>query len=253
MTLILHAQQIRIGYKDQALGPAFDVQLAAGQVVALLGPNGSGKTTLLKTLLGILPPVSGQISLLDKNLSDWPSKHRAQHIGYVPQALHSHFSFSVLDMVLMGRSAYLNAFSQPCASNQQIAMDCLAQLQIQHLAARSFTELSGGEQQLVMLARALTQQPRILILDEPTASLDFANQILVLEHIKQLKEQGLAILMSTHQPEHALQTADHLALFKQGTLAKTGPAAELGTAANIAWLYDLSVAQVNQQLFLSPR
>jgi len=248
MTTILHAQQIRIGYKGQALGAAFDFQLAAGQVVALLGPNGSGKTTLLKTLLGIIQPVSGQIDLLGKPQSGWSAKHRAQHIGYVPQAVQSHFSFDVLDMVLMGRSPYLSAFSQPRATDRQIARDCLQQLQIQHLASRSFAELSGGEQQLVMLARALAQQPQILILDEPTASLDFANQILVLEHINQLRAQGLAVLISTHQPEHALQVADGLALFKQGTLARTGTVAELGTAASIAWLYDLTVEQVTQQL-----
>ncbi|MDM7858653.1 ABC transporter ATP-binding protein [Thiopseudomonas acetoxidans] len=253
MTIFLRAQQLCIGYKGQALGSAFDIQLTAGQVIALLGPNGSGKTTLLKTLLGLLAPVSGQIHLLDKTLSDWPAKLRAQHIGYVPQAVQSHFSFSVFEMVLMGRSAYLSAFNQPGANDQSIALECLEQLQITHLATRSFAELSGGEQQLVMLARALAQQPKILILDEPTASLDFANQILVLEHINQLRAQGLAILISTHQPEHALQSADYLALFKQGTLTKTGTVTELGTADNIAWLYDLSVEQVEQQLFLHPR
>lgn len=244
MTPALHAQQLCIGYQGQSLGARFDFQLSAGEVVALLGPNGSGKTTLLKTLLGIIKPVSGKVYLADMRLADWPIKQRAQQIGYVPQNTHSYFSYSVLDMVLMGRSAYVSAFSQPSATDRHIALQCLQQLQLQHLAHRSFAQLSGGEQQLVMLARALAQQPQILIMDEPTASLDFANQILVLEHIQQLRDRGLAILVSTHQPEHALRIADTLALFKQGTLLAMGPSAQLGSAEQIAQLYDLSVEQV---------
>lgn len=139
-------------------------------------------------------------------------------------------------------------FAQPTQDDRHLALQVLTDLGIAHLASCNYPHISGGERQLTLIARALLQQPKILVLDEPTASLDFANQILVLEQIKRLRTQGLSVLLCTHQPEHALQIADRLALFKNGRIEKIGTVAQLGTAENLAWLYNVSVAHVYAQL-----
>ncbi|MBP6115346.1 MAG: ABC transporter ATP-binding protein, partial [Neisseriaceae bacterium] len=181
------------------------------------------------------------------------AKQLAQKVGYVPQAHQDLFPYLVLDMVQMGRTAHLSWFSTPGPKDQAIAHACLAQMGISHLSARRYTELSGGERQLVLIARALAQQPRLLIMDEPTASLDFGNQIRVLATIEQLKAQGLAILLTTHQPEHAHRVADRVVLLHQGQILANGKPAEVLTAAHLATLYNLEEAQLHQHLaFLTP-
>lgn len=245
---ILQARNLTIGYGKKVIGSGININLYAGEIIALLGPNGSGKTTLFKHLLGLIAPIKGSIFLNQKPLSTWCRRDIASWMGYVPQAAESHFSFSVLDMVLMGRAPHIRAFSSPSPQDHALAQAIIEELGIGHLCQRYFNEISGGERQLTLLARALVQQPRILILDEPTASLDFANQIRVLEQIKQLRTRGIAVLYCTHQPEHALQIADRIALFKQGQLHKVGNTQDIGTLENLAWLYDVSQQQVQSQL-----
>ncbi|MNZ93840.1 putative ABC transporter ATP-binding protein [compost metagenome] len=202
---------------------------------------------MFKTLLGLLAPLAG-VTLLDGHpLSHWSRRTLAQRIGYVPQAQTQVFPFSVEEMVLLGRSAHLGAFSSPSAHDRNVAGACLERLGIVHLRQRIYTTLSGGEQQLVLIARALAQGPSLLVMDEPTASLDFGNQIRVLEHIQALRGQGLGILLCTHQPEHALRVADRIALFKQGSLFHCGDELSM---ERLAWLYDLPVQQVRTQLQL---
>lgn len=248
MTVLLSAEQLTIGYGKQAVGRNISFALQSNEILALLGPNGSGKTTLFKTLLGLIKPMAGQVFLNEQPLSTRSRREIAQRIGYVPQATEGYFAFSVLDMVLMGRTAHLGVFAQPSKADIQWAGHVLADLGIGHLAQRDYPKISGGERQLVLMARALLQQPSMLILDEPTASLDFANQIMVLEQVKQLRAKGLGVLLCTHQPEHALQIADRLALLKNGQLDKVGNLEEFGTAENLAWLYGVSVEQVYAQL-----
>lgn len=248
MTALLSAQNLSIGYGKKVVGERIDVSLYGNEILALLGPNGSGKSTLFKTLLGLLPVLSGQVLLQGQPLAQHTRRSIAQRVGYVPQAQDGQFAFSVMDMVLMGRAAHLGLFAQPSQADQQLAVDILRELGIAHLAARSYPQISGGERQLTLIARALLQQPQVLVLDEPTASLDFANQILVLEQIQRLREQGLSVLLCTHQPEHALQVADRLALFKQGRVEKIGTVADLGSAENLAWLYNVSIEHVYAQL-----
>ena len=248
MPALLSAKNLSIGYGKKVVGARIDMDLYAGEILALLGPNGSGKSTLFKTLLGLLPALTGQVILHGNNLNHHTRRSVAQYIGYVPQALEGQFAFSVLDMVLMGRAAHIGLFAQPTQADRHLAMQVLTDLGIAHLASCNYPHISGGERQLTLIARALLQQPKILVLDEPTASLDFANQILVLEQIKRLRAQGLSVLLCTHQPEHALQVADRLALFKNGRIEKIGTVAQLGTAENLAWLYNVSVAHVYAQL-----
>lgn len=246
MTL-LEAQDLAIGYRHHPVGEGIDLALAAGEVLCLLGPNGGGKTTLFRTLLGILPPLAGTIVVAGRSLADWSREKLATQLAYVPQSHAGLFAFTVEEVVLMGRTARLPRFSTPSARDRRIARDCLERLGIGHLARRIYIEISGGERQLALIARALAQEATILILDEPTASLDFGNQLRVLKEIDALKAQGLSILMSTHQPEHALRVADRIALLKAGRIVEQGPRA-LATAERLAELYGADVGEVVRSL-----
>lgn len=245
---ILSTHKLSIGYGTKVIGAELNLELHLGQIVCLLGPNGSGKSTLFKTLLGLIPALSGQVQLQGKDLAKWPRQQLARLLAYVPQASEGAFSFQVMDMVLMGRSAYVGRFSSPSRQDIELAQQMLARLGIAHLSARPYTQLSGGEQQLVLLARALVQEPKVLILDEPTASLDFGNQLRVLAQIKALKQQGLAIFLCTHQPEHARRVADQVILFKKGQVLSQGATARCLTILALARLYDLSPEAVKQHL-----
>lgn len=223
-TPVLQARNLAIGYHGQALGEAINLSIQQGEVVSLLGPNGSGKTTLFRTLLGVLPPISGQVLAAGRCLTDWPRKELATRLGYVPQAHTGLFAFTVEDVVLMGRTARLKRFAAPSAKDRQVAQTMLERMGAGHLSQRRFTEISGGQRQLALIARALAQDVSLLVMDEPTASLDFGNQLKTLEAIKSLRAQGLSVLVSTHQPEHALQVSDRIALIKDGQLQALGPA-----------------------------
>ncbi len=245
---LLDARALGIGHGRGRVLSEVSFALERGELLCLLGPNGSGKTTLLRSLLGLLPPQAGDIRLLGRPLSDWSRNGLARHIGYVPQAHAGLFAFTVLDIVLMGRAAQVGRFATPSPRDHAIAMRSLETLGIAALAGRVYTHISGGERQLALVARALAQEPAILLLDEPTASLDFGNQIRVLEHLAHLRERGIAILMSTHQPEHALRCANRTALVGEGRLLALGPTADVATTANLARLYGVSESAIAASL-----
>jgi iron complex transport system ATP-binding protein len=244
---MLEARALAIGYRHHAVGEGIDLTLTNGEILCLLGPNGSGKTTLFRTLLGILPPLSGTVEVAGHALADWTRGQLATRLAYVPQSHAGLFAFTVEEVVLMGRTARLPWFSTPSARDREVARSCLARLDIGHLSGRIYTEISGGERQLALIARALAQETEILILDEPTASLDFGNQLRVLKEIDALKAQGLAILMSTHQPEHALRVADRIVLLKAGCIVAQGPCT-LATAETLATLYGANADEVARNL-----
>lgn len=241
---ILQARALCVGYRGRPVGADIALELGRGQALCLLGPNGSGKTTLFRTLLGLLPPLSGEILVDGRPLAGWPRAAFARQVGYVPQAHAGLFPFTVTEVVLMGRAARIGRFAAPSARDRQIAARCLESLGIGHLARRVYTAVSGGERQLALIARALAQEPALLVMDEPTASLDFGNQLRVLEHIGRLRGDGIAVLLSTHQPEHALRVADRIALLAHGRIAACGAAAEVATPARLAALYGVPEAAV---------
>ncbi|CAN1522536.1 FepC ABC-type cobalamin/Fe3+-siderophores transport systems, ATPase components [Rhabdaerophilaceae bacterium] len=239
--MILEAENLAFGYPGRPVGQGVTLGVRAGEVLALLGPNGGGKTTLLKTLLGLLKPQGGRVFLEGRPLTDFPAAERAQRIGYVPQAHAGAFAFSVRDVVLMGRTAHQGLFAGPSEADRAMAQAKLTELDIAHLAEQPYTMISGGERQLVLIARALAQEPRVIVLDEPTASLDFGNQGKVLRQIGDLKSRGLAVLFTTHDPNHAMRHADRVALLAGGTLLAEGPPVEMLTASRLADLYGAEI------------
>lgn len=241
---VIHARELVIGYHGKAISNGISFTLEADEILCVLGPNGSGKSTLFKTLMGLIPALSGELLILGEKVHRWPRREFARQVGYVPQAHDGVFPFTVEEIVLMGRTARIGRYSAPGKRDREVAGQCLQRLNIAHLRERLYTEISGGERQLTLIARAIAQEPSALIMDEPTASLDFGNQIRVLEHIRQLKKQGLAILLCTHQPEHALQTADRVALFRDGIIHHCGEPRQVMTRDNLAWLYELEAGQI---------
>jgi iron complex transport system ATP-binding protein len=239
MKLDLHG--LSFGYGARTIGEAVTLSLVEGEVLALLGPNGAGKTTLFKTILGLLPLKTGEITLDGKPLSGWSRRERARRIAYVPQAHAALFPFTVRDVVLMGRAAHLTPFAMPGQGDVEIAMAALSSLGMEALAERAYTEISGGERQMVLIARALAQSPSILVMDEPTASLDYGNQMRLLAHVKQLAERGLSIILSTHNPDHAFLAADRVALLHEARLIALGPPPEVLTPDAMKQLYDIDV------------
>lgn len=245
---VLQACALDIGHGQRRVGVGLEFAMAAGEVLCLLGPNGSGKTTLFRTLLGLLTPLAGEVRVLGEPVAAWSRAAFARHVGYVPQAHAGIFPFTVEDVVLMGRAARVGRFAMPSPSDRDCALHCLHTLGIAHLRQRIYTAISGGERQLVLIARALAQEPVLLVMDEPTASLDFGNQIRVLETIAQLRQQGMAVLLSTHQPEHALRIADRIALLGNGCLVAIGASASTATPERLAALYNVSERAVAASL-----
>ena len=235
--MILSAQDLTIGYRDRVVGSGLDVSLRTGEILALLGPNGSGKTTLLKTLLGLLPPRGGEVRLGDRLLASYSARERARRIAYVPQSHAATFAFMVQTVVLMGRTAHGTIFSRPSAADRVIAARMLERLGIAHLADRPYTKISGGERQLTLLARALAQEPQFVVLDEPTASLDFGNQGRVMQEIRALGASGHGVLFTTHDPNHAMRAANRAFLLRQGKCIADGKVRAVLNRAQLEALY----------------
>jgi ABC-type cobalamin/Fe3+-siderophores transport system ATPase subunit len=237
----LEFRNLSCGYGQRRVVDSISLRLKVGEVVGLLGANGCGKTTLIKTILGLLPVQGGEVLLDGKNIKNWTSAQIARVIGYIPQMHTPPFPFEVLDVVLMGRTAHIKPFSSPSPQDVKIAERALDMLNISYLRDRVYTEISGGERQLVLIARALAQEPRILIMDEPTASLDFGNQIKVLSHVKQLAGMNIAVLMSCHFPEHAFIYSNRAVLLNEGKILHSGTPGETITAERLKTLYGIDV------------
>jgi iron complex transport system ATP-binding protein len=237
----LEARDLDYGYPKHRVGAALSLTLAPGEVLCLLGPNGSGKTTLLKTLLGLLPPLGGAVRLEGQELARWSARERATRLAYVPQAAESYFDFSLLETVEMGRSVHRGAFARPGRRDREAAQHALQKLGIAALAQQPIHRVSGGERQLALIARALATEARMLVMDEPTASLDFGNQSRVLEEIARLRNAGIGILLCSHDPDHAFQVADRVVLLQRGGVLAAGRAGEILTAAHLSRLYGVGV------------
>ncbi|HZK44439.1 MAG TPA: ABC transporter ATP-binding protein [Syntrophomonadaceae bacterium] len=238
----LELNDVAFGYEENKnVFNGVSLTVEAGEVLCLLGPNGAGKTTLFKTLLGLLKPQLGQILLDGRNISRWTRKEIAHFMGYVPQNHIPPFPYSVMDIVLMGRTAHLRNYASPNHHDKKIADASLDTLGISYLRKANYSEISGGERQLVLIARALTQQPQFLVLDEPTSNLDFGNQAKVLNCIKMLADDGLGVIMSSHFPDDAFQYASKVALLKDGQIHRRGTPQEVLTEENLQEIYNVDI------------
>jgi len=242
--MTLAAENLAFGYRDRRVGSGVTLELACGEVLCLLGPNGSGKTTLFRTLLGLLPPQSGKVLVDGRDAAAFSRDWIARHVSYVPQAHDTFFPYTVAEVVLMGRTAHIGLFSAPAARDRDAAADALRRMGIEHLAESVYTQISGGERQLTLIARALAQDSRMMIMDEPTANLDFGNRLRVLERIRVLADSGIGVLLSTHDPDQALLCANRVAMLHQGRLLACGDAGDVMTAAQLQKIYGIAVSVI---------
>lgn len=212
--------------------------LQAGSILCLLGPNGTGKTTLLRCLIGSLQPESGNVRI--EGMAHLSARQRALKLAYVPQA-GSGGSLSLLEIALMGRTPHLRPLAMPSKRDRKLALEALDRVGIAHLAFRPFDRVSGGEQQLALIARALAQQPRLFLMDEPTASLDLGNQARVLSTLRTLSDDGLAMLVTSHQPDHALLLNAQVVALRGGRIHASGDATEALQEHTLSTLYDTPI------------
>ena len=237
----LAAQGLAYGFRRRPVGRGLDFALDEGESLCVLGPNGAGKTTLFRTLLGLLPPLAGRVLLGGDDLASLERAAIARRMAYVPQASPAAFDFTLAEMAEMGRTAHLGAFAHPGRRDRELAREALGRLGLAALADRPFGEASGGERQLALLARALATEAPCIVLDEPTAHLDFGNQRRVLDEIARLRDAGFAILFCSHDPGHALRVADRVLLLERGQAIALGPARQVVTPENLSRLYGVEV------------
>lgn len=214
-----------------------DVVVRAGELACILGANGSGKTTTLRAILGFVSPTQGDVLVEGTSTLGLSDLARARIFAYVPQASEPPFPYLVKDVVMLGRTPHLRGSQVPGTRDEKVARNAMARMGILDIAERPFTQLSGGQRQLVLIARALAQEPRVLVMDEPTASLDFGNQLHVLTQARELARDGMTVLMVTHDPDHALAFADRVVLVVNGLVTAEGAPDSVLTDAVLSQVY----------------
>lgn len=237
----LCANGLHFAYAGGSVLRGIDLQIDAGTVTALLGVNGAGKSTLLRLLMGFMRPSQGEVSLAGQALHTWPRRDVARHMAYVPQGHVSPFPYSVREIVLLGRLPHSGLSREPGVEDAREVDAVLQRVGLSALAHRPYTQISGGELQLTLIARALAQGARTLILDEPVSGLDYGNQIRLLVLLRTLAAEGYAVLMSTHHPEHALWGADRVVVLQAGQITADGLPAHILTPSAIHSLYGIQV------------
>ena len=238
---LFEVKNISFDYDGEVIFSDISFSIERGDVLCILGPNGTGKTTLIKCLNGLNEINSGEILINGEDIKGLSFRQISKHVGYIPQSHVPSFPFKVFDVVLMGRAPYLNLTDSPKEEDGKIALDALKTLGIEGLKDKEYTNLSGGERQLVFLARVLCQKPDILILDEPTSHLDFGNQIKLLEIIDNLAKSGLSIIMSSHFPDHAFLSSTKVAIMKNKKFIDFGTPDDVVTEENLKRAYSIDV------------
>lgn len=238
---MLEVDSLSFSYGDAAVLHDVSFELKNGELMSVIGPNGVGKSTLFKCILGILPDYSGVIRTGGADMRGLSRRERAAAVAYIPQIHRPTFGYTVLDTVLMGVGRQVQIMSQPKKEHMDIAMDAICRVGAEHLTERDFSHLSGGEQQLVLIARAIAQRSGILIMDEPTSALDYGNQLRVLELIRKLADEGYSVLLSTHNPQHALSYADTVLALNAGRTEAYGVPSAMLDAELMRRLYRVEV------------
>ncbi len=217
------------------------LSLDKGDILCILGPNGAGKTTLLNCMAGLLKPESGDIVLQGRKLKDMSEREVAKMVAFVPQLHTPAFDYSCVDFVLMGRAPQIGVFSRPSKDEENICRQVLADMGIEHLADKSYMEISGGERQQLLIARAIVQEPEVVLFDEPTAHLDYGNQHRVLEKIKKMAADGYSIVITTHNPDHALLLGDKAAIVGRDGHIVQGNSSDILTEELLTEVYGIDL------------
>lgn len=239
--MALVANGLSCGYGDSRIIDKVSFSLEQGRVLAVLGPNGVGKTTFFKTVLGFLPAIEGAVEVDGVPVPSLSRAELAHLIAYVPQTQEIPFAYTIEDVVLMGRASYLKLLQQPRPADYEVVAETLSLMGIERLAKKSCSEVSGGELQLAFIARALAQEPRYLVMDEPTASLDFGNQMHVLERILELTERGIGVLLTTHDPTQAFTLKSDVLLIQRGLSHRCGNYRDILTEDELSKTYGVNV------------
>ncbi len=242
----LALRDVAIGFdRDKPIQKFVTFSVESGEVCCVLGPNGCGKTTLVKTILGMNPLLGGTITIDGDDVTKWSARRLSDAIAYVAQKHDQPFPFQVKDVVMLGRINKVGGLTgQPNRDDYNIVENAMNDMGIYHLRDMPYNDISGGELQMVMFARALAQEPQMLILDEPTASLDYGNAVRVIQKIRHLRKLGYAIVMITHNPDHAFMTGANVALFKKAQPMRFGSATHVITRENIRDAYGINVKLV---------
>ena len=237
----ISVEHLSFSYGDVPVLKDINFTVNDGELAAVLGPNGVGKSTLFKCLLGLTGKYSGRAVINGSDCSKLNARQLAKLVAYIPQSHYPSFNYSMLDMVLMGSTAQLGAFSSPKAEHIEKAEAAMEQLGILHLKNRGYTQVSGGERQLALIARAVTQNAKVLIMDEPASNLDFGNQMRVIKEVKRLTSLGYTIIESTHNPDQAFMSADRILAIHDGRIIANGHPRDVITVGLIKTLYGVDV------------
>ena len=244
---ILDIRGLSFAYGEQKVLDDISLSVKAGEVCGLLGPNGCGKSTLFRCCMGFLHPQAGQVHVQGVNIAHMKPSALAAHVAYVPQEHRQAFPFTVWDMVLMGRTPRMSGWFRLRKEDERIAEEAMQRIGISHLADRSCSQLSGGQRQLVLLARAMAQQTPLILLDEPTSALDFSNQLSVWNVLREVASQGVAVLVCCHDPNHILWFCDKAAVLHEGRICAEGPSEKVVTEEVLQRIYGPQCVRISTE------